>query len=100
MARTGLLVLKDFQSVSSISNLLRQVFNLVLLVKNIKKITMKTEVSQSRGHIQSTLFVKPNYDHLTFNSNELSKNVFQVISRIYSESDVHCPGIDVRQGFR
>ena len=60
---------------------------------------MKTVVSQSRGHIQSTLFVKPNYDHLIFNSNELSKSIFEVISRIYSESDVHCPGIDVRRGF-
>ena len=59
---------------------------------------MKTHSSQSRGHIQSTLFVKPNYDQVIFNSNKLSKSIFQVISKIYSESDVHCPGIDVRHG--
>ena len=74
MARTGLLVLKNLQSVSAISSLL----------------------AQSRSHIESTLFVAPNYENLKFEKDELSRGILDVISEIYAQSDVHCPGIDVR----
>jgi len=73
-ARTGLLVLKNRHSVAAISSLL----------------------AQSRAHIESTLFIQPNYDQFTFDANHVSRGVLNIVSEIYAQSDVHCPGIDVR----
>ena len=62
MARTGLLVLKNLQSVTAISSLL----------------------SQSRAHIQSKLFVQPNYEQLEIGDDYLSRAILDVISEIYA----------------
>ena len=73
-ARTGLLVLKNRHSVTAISSLL----------------------AQSRAHIESTLFIQPNYEHFSFDAEHVSRGVLNIVSEIYAQSDVHCPGIDVR----
>ena len=69
--RTGLLLLKDLHSVSSISSLLHQ----------------------SRSHIKAQLYVKPNYDNFKFTEGEISKRekVSEKISWAYIGSWVGFP---------
>lgn len=67
-------MLKDLNSISSISSLL----------------------SQCNSHLHSTLYVKPNYSQNLFSSQTVNSDVFKMVSTIYSASDTVCPNIDVR----
>ena len=39
---------------------------------------------------------KPNYQQLLPTQDQVPRGLFQVLSQIYSASDVTCPGVDVR----
>ena len=58
----------------------------------------KVVFSQLNLHLTTLVkfLFKPNYQQLLPTQDQVPRGLFQVLSQIYSASDVTCPGVDVR----